>query len=144
MAYGNYRRSSGGSYGSRRSGNFYGSRRSGGSYGNSGGGYGNQRQAKRSGSKYGVSAKNDNKPYVQAWRLENGQIMTLIASPSDKGSVSEQTFHWTCKVQIGRGKPFLTTGFWNPNTRKLTIPDLGLVASTSKDYFGSFVKSRRR
>lgn len=100
------------------------------------------RPKKRTGSKYKMGK--NGLPCVTAWRVENGRIMSLIASPAkDLKKGGPNTEKWVAKVQIGHDQPFLQTAFWNEKTRMLSLPDLGLVASTSKDYFGGYGKKRR-
>lgn len=106
-----------------------------------GGGNRSRDQKKHSGAKYISKAAND-KPCVSAWNYSRRHgMLSIVGSPTSKGMVSEQCEHWAVSVRPERGQRYVTTGFWNSNTGKLTIPDLGMVASTRAPrggYFGKF------
>ena len=102
----------------------------------------NRPQKKKSGCKMG---QNNGKPWIQAWNASKGRgLISLIASPAKKFKTkSKISDKWVVKLTIKRTlETKLYTGFYNTQTKKLTIPDLGMVANPSTNYLGTF--SRRK
>lgn len=112
-----------------------------GGYGDNGGrGYGGRQKSKRSGAKY-ISKAANGKACIVGWKASRQGIISIVAQPTTKGMVSEQSEHWVVKVKVGYANPYLTTGFYNVNSRRLVIPDMGFVANPSAPnggYFGTF------
>lgn len=81
------------------------------------------------------------KPYIQGWRLVYGQMCKMIASPAKEFKTkSENSDRWIVNLVCGINKA-VYNGFYNVETKKLTIPDLGLVANPKAPnggYFGKF------
>lgn len=99
----------------------------------------NNRPKKRSGASWHL--KND-KPYILAWRFSGGELMSVIIFPyhgtkrveSRNGNVFE---NWICKVTKG-GITQIYPCLVNIKDRRAIIKQLGLVASTKTNYFGSY------
>jgi len=120
------------------------------SYGNgyNRGGYGsrnynnqNRQPRKRSGSKLGTDKKG--RPCVTGYNKSKSRgFITLVAIPCKKFETkSPNSDKWVATVQFPDGKKTFTA-FWNTQTKKLTIPDLQMVANPAKNYFGTFVKRK--
>ena len=113
----------------------------------------------KSGAKLTIAKPKDGASYacIVAWKVNrsNRQIMKLIASKKkefklqdgSRGLTEYQTSAggtgevWTCKVDFGLGEIKFFTGFFNPQTKKLRIPELNYVASCSAPNGGYFGKS---
>ena len=107
--------------------------------------YRDERPKKRSGAKYGISPKTK-RPYIQGWKATKDGMVKIIAGPTKKGMVSDQSEQWVCNVTIGYAKPVTMTAFYNVNSKKLTIPDMSFVlnpGAPNGGYCGPFYKSRR-
>jgi len=124
-------------YGNRR--NYY----NGGGYYRGGGSNGYQRQQpkKRSGCRLGQDKKS--RPCITAWNVSKTRgFMSMVAVPCDKSKTkSPNSDKWVVSVRFPDGvKTF--TGFYNVVSKKLTIPELAMVANPSKDYFGTYIKRK--
>jgi hypothetical protein len=108
--------------------------------------YSNRPQKKRSGCKSGNYCVNGSDvaiPYINGWNYsKSAGLVSFIAVPcKDFGTKSEHSQKWVLKMTYGdKRKPELFTAFYNTLTRKLTVPDLSMVANPAKDYFGTFIK----
>ncbi|TRX70526.1 hypothetical protein [Carboxylicivirga sp. M1479] len=100
-----------------------------------------QPKSKRSGAKLGTDKKS--RPVVTAWNKSKSRgFIKMVAIPCNKTKTkSPNSDKWVATVTFPDGKKTFTA-FWNVNTKKLTIPDLEMVANPSKNYFGTFVKRR--
>lgn len=108
--------------------------------------YRDERPKKRSGAKFGISQKTK-RPYIQGWKASKDGMIKIIAGPTKKGKVSEQSEQWVCNVTVGYAAPVTMTAFYNINSKKLTIPDMSFVlnpGAPNGGYCGPFYKSRRR
>ncbi len=136
-SYGNNNYGNGG--GSRSYGNGGGrSYGNGGGYSNNGGGrsYSNNSQPrKKSGCTAGIAKSG--KPYVQGWKATKTEGLTnFIAGPYEsKTSSTHQTTsesgkvweNWACKVTRGTDKPYFVSAMYEVATKKLHIPELGII-----------------
>ena len=115
----------------------------------------NQTFVKKSGCKFGTSAKNG-KDFIQAWKVTKGEAtIKMIACPSLSKSIfgpstdietavtkqGQEYEKWICSLTQGIAKPVTYTGFFNRASGKLRIPDLNMVASTRAPNGGYFGKS---
>lgn len=128
MAYGNYR------------GGYHRSGYNRGGYNNQYNGY-RQPPKKKSGCKLGQDVKS--RPVITAWNVSKTRgFITMVAVPcKDAKTKSKNSDKWVASVKFADGKKTFTA-FYNVVTKKLTIPDLDMVANPSKNYFGTFVKRR--
>ncbi len=106
-------------------------------YGN---GYRNQPR-KKSGCKLGQDKKQ--RPCITGWNKSKARgFMSFVAIPCNNFKTkSKNSDKWVVTAQFPDGKKTFT-GFYNTVTKKLTIPDLQMVANPAKDYFGTYVKRR--
>jgi len=99
-----------------------------------------QRQPKKkSGCRIGTDKKG--RPCITGWNVsKNRGFVSFVAVPcKDFKTKSPNSDKWVVSAKFQDGvKTF--TGFYNANSKKLTIPDLNMVANPSKNYFGTFLK----
>lgn len=97
---------------------------------------------KKSGSKLGTDKKG--RPCVTGWNKSQSRgFVSFVACPANSPKTkSPNSDKWVVSMSFADGKKTFT-GFWNVQTKKLTIPDLQMVANPSKDYFGTYIKRRR-
>ena len=118
---------------------------------------GRQNNYKTTGCQWGRTKKGDK--YLYGWNKSKSMgLMTFSAFFQEEGKTSEgRTYHqYLVKVNCDKwAKEQLFTGFFNPQTQKLVIPDLrrGMVANpnagqgrtrsgkVAKGYFGTFKTS---
>lgn len=105
------------------------------------------RGRKHSGCQFGVS-KETGKEWMNGWNYsrQNGMVK-FVASPSPKVNGGPTTDAWCAKITVGKQAPYLVTCFMTHNTKRLTFPDLGMVANASAPnggYWGKFTQSKRR
>jgi len=88
--------------------------------------------------------------FLTAWKVDktNGMI-NMIASPRVQGGSETRNpnqSRFTCKITFVNSmrKPELFTGFYNHSTKKLTIPDLQLVANPNAPNGGYFGRNYKR
>jgi len=88
--------------------------------------------------------------FLTAWKVDktNG-LVNMIASERKAGGETKNPnqLRFTCKFTFVNSmrKPELFTGFYNMTTKKLTIPELNLVANPNAPnggYFGRFFKKK--
>ncbi|KAA9339865.1 hypothetical protein F0P96_04410 [Hymenobacter busanensis] len=84
-------------------------------------------------------------PCINAWKVQDRKILSLVAVPcSDTTTKSKNSEKWVCTLTLGKtGRKETETGFYNPETGKLTIPDRQMVVNPKAPnggYFGTFVK----
>ena len=139
----------------RRTGEYYESR--------SRGGYNRNRRNNESVRKSGSYTKNGGKsgckltqdakgrPCIVAWnKSKTHGLRTLVAVPCNDFEIPKKNKvtgkpqnskcdKWVAKVKGGMGSNSMTA-FYNPTTKKLTIPDLEMVANPNKNYFGTYNK----
>ena len=99
----------------------------------------NQPPKKKSGARMGTDKKN--RPCITAWNVSKTRgFISMVSVPCEKFKTkSKNSDKWVASVKFPDGvKTF--TAFYNTVTKKLTIPDLNMVANPSKNYFGTFVK----
>lgn len=108
-------------------------------YNNSRGNNGGNRK-KKTGCKYKQEARNG-KPCITAWNYsKNRGMITIVASPYDyyEGENSEGEIwivNMTNKTTFAK-QTF--NGFMKKGSRKLVVPDMGMVANPDTNYFGTF------
>ncbi len=114
-----------------------------------GGGRSNDRREtrKHSGCAFGVSKETGNE-WMNGWNYsrQNGMVK-FVASPSPKVNGGPNTDAWCAKVTVGKQAPYLLTCFLTKGTKRLTFPDLGMVANASAPnggYWGKFTQSKNR
>lgn len=98
------------------------------------------RRKKSSGSRMGVT-KNGAR-WVSGWNFQKRRgLLSFIATiTSDEVESKRGRNYLKAVVNLeykDSGITKVTSGFWNENDRKLYIPDLSMVASVSRNYFGS-------
>lgn len=106
------------------------------------GGYPQQQQPrKKSGCKIGQDKTG--RPCITGWNKSRSRgFLSFVAVPcKDAKTKSPNSDKWVASVQFPDGKKTFTA-FYNVNTKKLSIPDLQMVANPAKNYFGTFVKRR--
>lgn len=97
---------------------------------------------KRSGSK--VKTDKNGRPCIIGWNKSKSRgFISFIASPHKKKSKtkSKKSDLWMVKMQTNLGVKWFV-GFYCVDTKKLTIPDLQMVANPAKDYFGTYIKRK--
>lgn len=101
----------------------------------------NNSARKKSGCRLGNDKKG--RPCITAWNKSKGRgFISMVAVPCDKSKTkSANSDKWVVSVMFPTGKKTFT-GFYNVVTKKLTIPDLAMVANPSKDYFGTYIKRK--
>nr|WP_319398211.1 hypothetical protein [uncultured Carboxylicivirga sp.] len=110
--------------------------------------YHNSRPRKKSGCKYNPNAKNGAE-VMTGWNKSRKGFMSFIASPHKTKSKIKHpnggnTELWMVKITMGIQEVW-HTGFFNPTTKKLTIPALTMVANPNAangGYFGTYLKRR--
>lgn len=148
--YNNYNNYNGGGY---RSGGGYGrgNYRNGGGYnggGYNGGNAGNRQAKKRSGCTRGFSNGDQASPYVRGWNASKVHgITSIICGPYKKTknvtSKSGKTWeNWVAKVQVGRGKEYLTDCMYDVQKGRVIIQSLGFVLNPNTNYCGTFSKRK--
>nr|WP_321356639.1 hypothetical protein [uncultured Draconibacterium sp.] len=123
----------------RRTGEYYESR---GNRGYSRGYRNDNRQPKKkSGCRLGQDKKG--RPCITFWNVSKTRgFISGVAVPCDKAKTkSPNSDKWVVSVRFPTKKETFT-GFYNVNSKKLTIPDLAMVANPSKDYFGTYIKRK--
>lgn len=103
----------------------------------------NEPAKKRSGCRIGTDKKQ--RPCVTAWNVSKTRgFMSMVAVPCDKAKTkSPNSDKWVVSIKFPDGKKTFT-GFYNVVSKKLTIPDLNMVANPAKNYFGTFVTRKNR
>jgi hypothetical protein len=112
----------------------------------------NNQYTKHSGAKMGLG-KNGLR-YIQAWNYSKSHgMVSMISSQRSEDAKNkkgerlpnvcvnrsgEQLEIWVCKFKPKMGNEFLRTGFFNPNTKKLFIPDEFMMASPNSPNGGYF------
>ncbi|MFB6458025.1 hypothetical protein ACE38W_22325 [Chitinophaga sp. Hz27] len=83
--------------------------------------------------------------YITGWNKSMTRgFITFIASPrKERETASPHNEHWVVTVQFSTGKKTFT-GFYNLNTKRLTIPDLQMVANPNAPNGGYFGTNRKR
>lgn len=128
---------------------------------------------KKSGAKlklFTPEAGGDSRPCITAWnKSKNRGFISMIASPitdeglkkmnkarAEKGwekasfeSVSKRSGttyqRWVCTIEFpNRGEKKTMTGWYDASAKKLRVPNLKMVASTTTDYFGKSYMSKKR
>lgn len=107
----------------------------------------NYKPKKHSGCKTGLR-KDNGKPFIQAWNFQKRRgMLTLIASEykgtkDHKSKTSGRIWrNWVATLQYkDSGIEKLVGCLYDPQSRKLIIPELGMVANPSKNYFGTFTR----
>lgn len=103
---------------------------------------------KRSGATYGQTEKG--KPYIRAWRAtKQTGLQTLIAVPSKKHTktvktkTGKQYTIWVATITSNGGMNERTLNcLYSQTEKKLRIPDMNLVVSINKNYFGTSIKKQ--
>jgi len=107
---------------------------------------------KRSGCKLHLRNEQDGSVtmFITAWKADktNG-LVNMIASERKAGSETRNPnqLRFTCKFTFVNAmrKPELFTGFYNKTTKKLTIPELSMVANPNASrggYFGRYFEKK--
>lgn len=102
-------------------------------------GYNNNRPAKKkSGCRIGTDKKQ--RPCITAWNVSKSRgFISMVAVPcKDAKTKSKNSDKWVASIKFPDGKKTFT-GFYNVVSKKLTIPDLDMVANPAKNYFGTYV-----
>lgn len=101
--------------------------------------YNDRPRKKKSGCRIGTDKKD--RPVITAWNVSKTRgFISMVAVPCGKSKTkSPNSDKWVASVRFPDGKKTFTA-FYNVVTKKLTIPDLAMVANPSKDYFGTYVK----
>jgi hypothetical protein len=92
-------------------------------------------QYKKSGMTLHKFTEKHGYPIISAWRKTKNGIMSIYARPYVKSKwwKGEKSGKTSCNlmvtVRVANEKTFNTTGFYQKESGKLTLPDLGLVAS---------------
>jgi len=104
-------------------------------------GYHNPTPRKKSGCKLGQDKKQ--RPCITGWNKSKQRgFISFVAVPCNNAKTkSANSDKWVATVQFPDGKKTFTA-FYNVNSKKLTIPDLQMVANPAKNYFGTFVKRK--
>lgn len=108
----------------------------------------NQPRTKKSGSKKGLGKNGAS--FIQGWCVDfrNNAIIKLIASPKVAGTIDYTTKTgktgqiWVASIDWGRGHKTTHTAFFDVQLNKLRIPDVNMVASISKNYFGTSIRKK--
>lgn len=98
----------------------------------------NQPKKKKTGCRIGTDKKN--RPCITAWNVSKGRgFISMVSVPCKVAKTkSKNSDKWVASVRFPDGvKTF--TAFYNVQTKKLTIPDLAMVANPAKNYFGTYV-----
>ena len=104
---------------------------------------------KRNGAKYHANAKNGVACITGYYYKRRLGLVTMVAAPAKTGKLDctnaagQPVERWTCKFSMNEG--FVTnfeTGFYNPSTGVLTVPDLRVSASTKKNWMGRWSKKK--
>jgi hypothetical protein len=101
--------------------------------------------AKRTGCRAGQDK--NGKPYIRGWNVQEKRGMLVIfareysGTKTHKSASGREWRNWFVTATYeASGIERKLSGLYDPMTRKLIIPDLGMVLNPSKDYCGSFTK----
>lgn len=99
----------------------------------------NQSRKKKSGCRIGTDKKN--RPCITAWNVSKSRgFMSMVSVPcKDAKTKSKNSDKWVASIKFPTGKKTFTA-FYNVVSKKLSIPDLDMVANPAKNYFGTFLK----
>ncbi len=109
----------------------------------------NRQGKKKSGAKFGFSNGEADRPFVRGWRVTRRfGLITYLCGPNKKtkrvtSKTGKEWENWTCKIQFGDGNSRLISCLYNPQSKKVTISELGLVINPNAPnggYCGTFIK----
>lgn len=92
--------------------------------------------------------KNSGRPYITGWNAVGGVMKSFIANPTNdtaktaRGVVREK---WVVNLSANGGMSERTvTGFYDPNTGKMYMPDVNMVASLNAPRGGYWGRIKKR